>query len=178
MVAGSEWFSPTRMVGLAAYLISTAACVSRSMRDRREGVSARVFVVLSWIQFALLLDIVFDWRWRIHDFWMREAQGRRLYDQRRPVQLIALVILGSGAGLALLLIGRQFRGKLGAAIAAGSTLLAAGLWCCECLSYHFVDAVLYRLVGKVMIISLVWISLAAVTCFGAWLDGARRRRRN
>jgi hypothetical protein len=78
----------------------------------------------------------------------------------------------------LLLIGRQFRGKLGAAIAAGSTLLAAGLWCCECLSYHFVDAVLYRLVGKVMIISLVWISLAAVTCFGAWLDGARRRRRN
>jgi hypothetical protein len=171
MVAGYEWFSATRMAGLTAYTISAAACAARSIKSRREDVSDKIFAVLAGIQCTLMLDMAFDWRWKIHDFWMREAMERGFYGQRRPAQLEALGILGFAAGLGMVLIGYRFRRRRGAAITSAGTLLSVGAWCCECLSYHFLDAILYRPVGPLMAIGLVWLILAAVTCYGVWLDG-------
>jgi hypothetical protein len=174
MVAGYEWISPTRVAGLAVYSVTTLACALRSLRCRREDVSGRIFVVLAGVQFALLLDMALDWRWKIHDYWMREAMNLGLYADRRSPQLLALLALGLMLVLGCLLLWHRFRQRPGLSLALIGTLLSLELWCCECLSYHFVDAVLYRLLGKLMAISLVWIGLAALTCFGVWMDDRRR----
>jgi hypothetical protein len=173
MVAGYEWISPTRMAGLAVYSVTALACALRSFRCGRDGVSGRIFAVLAAVQLALLLDMGFDWRWRIHDYWMHKAMDLGLYTDRRSPQLFALFALGLTLALGGLLLWHRFRQRPGLALTLIGTLLSLELWCCECLSYHFVDAVLYRLVGKLMAISLVWIGLAAVTCFGVWVDDRR-----
>jgi len=171
MVASYEWFSPTRITGLTAYTCAMVACAVESVKCRRAGVPFRVFTILTGIQFVLLLDMAFDWRWKIHEFWMREALDLKLYDQRRPPQLLALAALGLILVLGCVLVWRQFRQRPGVSLALTGSLFSVELWCCECLSYHFVDVVLYRTVGKLMAITLVWIGLAAVTCLGAWMDG-------
>jgi len=56
------------------------------------------------------------------------------------------------------------------------TLLSVVLWCCEWISFHWADQVFYHIIGRMMLVSLLWIGLALVTCIGAWLDGKRGRR--
>jgi len=96
-----------------------------------------------------------------------------LYADRRSPQLLALLALGLTLALGCILLWHRFRQRPGLACAVIGTLLSLELWCCECLSYHFVDAVLYRLLGKLMAISLVWTGLSVVTCLGARMDDRR-----
>jgi len=167
MVAGYEWFSPTRIVGLTAYTISVLGCVAGLENCRKSGVPGRLFVLLTGVQLVLLLDMAFDWRWKIHGFWVREALALGVYDQRRSPQVLALAVLSLAMVLAVVFC--RFRRRVGVALALTGTLLSVGLWCCECISWHFVDQFLYHLAGKVMVVSLLWFSLAVVTCFGVWL---------
>jgi hypothetical protein len=171
MVADHEWFSPTRFVGLAAYTASLVVCGVRWANCRKSYIPGGWFALLAGVQLYLLLDMAFDWRWKIHDFWARDAVELGAYDERRPPQALALVVLFVVVILAAAFVLRRFRGRAGLALALTGTLLSVGLWGCESISFHYMDMVLYHMVGGVMVVSLVWISLAAVTCWGAWLDG-------
>src|SRR5258707_1110763 len=97
MVMGFDWLSPTCAAGLAAYLASSAACAFRWAKCRagygRGDGSGRLFLLLTGVQFTLLLDMAGDWRWKLHDAWMREAVARGVYADRRTPQLLALVVL-------------------------------------------------------------------------------------
>lgn len=171
MVAVYEWISPTRIVGLAAYGASLLACLLRWASSRKSGAVSRPFALLSAVQSFLLLDMAFDWRWKLHGFWMQEAAALGVYDQRRLPQALALGFLLLVSVVVCFAILSRFRSRAGLAIALTGTMLSLGLWCCECISLHMLDQFLYHLIGGVMAVSLLWTALAMVTCFGAWRDG-------
>jgi hypothetical protein len=136
-------------------------------------VTDRLFAWLTGVQLCLLLDMAFDWRWKIHDFWMREAMMAGVYDRRRLSQVLVLGLLCLAAALASRSLLLRFRRKPGAALAMTGTLLSVVLWCCEWVSFHWADQVFYHMIGKLMVVSLLWIGLALMTGIGAWLDGRR-----
>jgi len=128
------------------------------------------FPALAAVQLALALDVAFDWRWKLHNFWMGQAMGLGVYGERRSPQLLALVALGGLVAFAFVWIWREFGWRRGVALAMTGTALGAGLWCCETLSYHYMDLVLYRMVGPAMLVALLWVGVALTTCAGVWLD--------
>jgi hypothetical protein len=171
-----EWFSVTRTLGLTSFCLSFAGSSLRWRKCRKDGVSGRFFSVLCVVQMFLLLDMAFDWRWKLHEFWMRAAMTSGVYEQRRGPQLVALGVLWVSLASTSVAILNRMRRRIGAAVAAVGTLLSTGLWACEAISYHAVDAVLYQTVGGVagpMNVSLIWCALAAITCIGLWTDSRR-----
>jgi hypothetical protein len=172
MVALHEWLSPTRTAGLVAYTVSSLACAVRWAHCRRNRLPSRPFGALAAVQLGLLVDMAFDW------FWMREAMASGVYDRRRLPQMLALGLLALGAVLASAAILYRCRRRAGVALALTGTLLSVGLWCSESISLHLMDRVFYHLAGKLMMVSLLWVGLAAVTCFGVWLDTRLSRQLN
>lgn len=174
MIAEIGWFSPTRMAGFFAYSCSFAACAWRWSVARRggmrRGAESRVFPWLAGVQLALVLDIAFDLRWKLHAFWMDEAMAHGLYGERRGPQLVVLLLMSALSIFGLVWIARRFGGRRGVAVSVTGTMFSVGLWGCEMLSYHFTDAVLFHMVGKVMLVSLLWLGLAMTTCVGVWID--------
>ena len=171
MILDWSWFSPTRMAGVAAYTASLLACVLRWVSGGRSLRSGRPFGSVAGVQFLLLLDIVFDWRWRIHEFEDRQASRIGMYQLRRMPQAIVSVVLLLGLALFAIWIMRRFRNSIGAALTMTGTLLSVGLWTCEVISFHNTDKILYHLFGPLMAIALIWLGLAALTCYGVWMDG-------
>jgi hypothetical protein len=123
------------------------------------------------VQLFLLLDILFDWRWKIHEFEDGKASGIGMYQLRRMPQEIASIVLLLGLAFFVIWIIRRFRNRIGAALTMTGTLLSVGLWICEVISFHDTDRILYHSFGGLMAIALLWLSLAAVTCYGVWMDG-------
>ena len=173
MVVDHEWLSPTRTAGLAAYTASLLACAWRWAKCRESDALGWLYAVLAGVQLCLLLDMAFNWRWKLHGLGVGVATEMGVYDLRRAPQLVALLALGLVLALLSALIFYLFRDRIGTALALTGTMLSMGLWCLECVSFHAVDGVLYRLVGVVMTVSLAWIFLALVTCLGVWLDFSR-----
>lgn len=162
--------SLTRIAGVIAYAAGLAFCTGRWRQLRRDGQGRRLFGSLALVQLVLLLDIVFNWRWKLHAMVDWAAAGLGVYELRRGPQLLALCGLAALAVLLALLIVVRFRGRMGAALALGGTLLSVVLRGVEVVSYHNADAVLYASVGGVMIVGLAWITLALATCLGVWID--------
>jgi hypothetical protein len=168
-----EWFSITRGLGITAFCISFAASSLRLAKCSEDGAFRRFYSVLCAVQFFLLLDMAFDWRWKLHDFWMRAAMSSGVYEQRRGPQLLAVGILAVALASFSVAILYSMRRRIGAAMAAVGTLLSVGLWATEAISYHSVDSVLYWTAGGSggpMVVSLAWCALAAITCIGVWMD--------
>src|ERR1700677_184865 len=93
MIASDEWLTPTRATGIAAYLVATTCCCIAWARTRHLLNISRLAAFLAAIEAALLLDMVFNLRWWIHQQLMDLAQQRQEYEMRRSPQLIAIVIL-------------------------------------------------------------------------------------
>ncbi len=127
---------------------------------------------------CLFFDVAFDWRWKLHDLEDQIAGKREIYQLRHIPQLMALITLSIVLALATALILLKLRRWSGVALAMVGTELALGLWCSEVISLHFMDRFLYRLEGKVMVVSLAWVILAAITCLGVWIDSRDLRRDN
>lgn len=176
MVALLSSFSPTRCLGIASYILSLTACLAAWRHSRANRQMSSFFGALSGIQLLLLVDMFCEWRWAVHAFWAEHAMRAGLYGERRGPQRIVLVLLAlAGTGL-LIWIARSLRDRPGAAAAAIGTGLAAGLWCCECISLHDIDGILYRMEGKFMLVSLLWVGIAILTSAGAWLDARMNSR--
>jgi hypothetical protein len=181
----SEWLSMTRAIGLAAYGISLLSCSIQWARRSQRDESSHLFALLAGIQLAMLLDMAFDWRWKLHAYLMRMAMAQGVYGERRAPQLQALVILAVILLLCCSAILYRLRRRTGhrtslrpgLALASIGTMLSLGLWCSEALSYHFLDQVLYRMVGRAMLVSFLWCGLAALTSLGAWTADRSYRKR-
>jgi hypothetical protein len=107
---------------------------------------------------------------------MGEAQAHHVYGERREPQLIVLLLLGGALVAGVVWIARRFKGRPGVIVALTGTMLSVALWFSEMLSYHYLDLVLYHMVGSLMLVSLVWLAFAATTCLGIWLDSRSRGR--
>jgi hypothetical protein len=179
MIWAFDGLSISRVVGLAAYASAAAACAWRWWRDelndgqkhrQRDSRRGSVFGVLAAVQLLLLLDIAFNLRWKLHEFFMQAAMNHGVYGLRRPPQLLALWMLIGVSALCCVLILSRFHRRPGAAIAVAGTLLSVALRCAEVLSYHGLDAMLYAQIGKVMLVSILWMALTLLTCLGVWID--------
>jgi len=147
-----------------------SVCIAAWASYRKRNQPSRLFAALSVVQFALLLDMVFNWRWKLHAYGMQEAMLEGVYWERRSPQLVVLAILASLVGCGAVVVLCRLRYRPGAAIAMIGTLMSCGMWAGEAISYHYLDLILYYRVEGVMFVSLIWVSLTLITCFGVWKD--------
>jgi hypothetical protein len=170
MIASQGWIGPTRASGLVAYATAFTCCGIAWIRTKAGRRTSRLAAVLMLIESALLLDMAFNWRWKLHQALIDFAMRKHEYAQRGLPQLFVVTLLG-----ALLLLGwfvawRFFRGRGTTLLAVSGALLSLVVWCIEVVSLHAVDHVLYYSVGGVMAVSLLWILSCSMTSIGILLD--------
>jgi hypothetical protein len=173
MVLIAVGLSATRILGLAAYAIALAVCVGKARSERPMSIGRRIYLALSLAQLVLLMDIAFNWRWKLHDLFMHAAMAEDIYGERRMPQRLALVLIAVVAAAVAAWILWRLRPRRGAGLAAAATVLSFALHGVEMISYHGMDAILYRAAGGVMVVSFLWAALALLTCIGVGLDRAR-----
>jgi hypothetical protein len=173
MITSGAWLTPTRASGLAAYGTAVACCGIAWFKANNRRKDLRLAAPLTVIEGALLLDIIFNWRWMLHDLAAVLAQRAHDYDFRGPPQELLDALL-----LILLLFGwvsvfRKFSGRIGPLLAVSGVLLSLVLWCVEVVSLHAVDSILYHLAGKVMVVGLLWILAAIMVSVGILIDSRK-----
>src|SRR5579883_812233 len=151
----AEWLNPVKAGGIASYVVASVSCAVTAVRAASLRLS-RLAATLGLIQTALLLDIAFDWRWKLYGRLKELAVARHWYEDRHWPQVIALAVLGLALGLAAVAASRRFRMLPGAVWAIAGTLLSVGCWTAEVISLHATDAVLYHPAGRIMVISYLW----------------------
>jgi hypothetical protein len=170
MIASQEWLTPTRATGIAAYGVAMICCGVAWAKGRRLRTVSQLAALLTAIEGALVLDMIFNWRWMLHQQLMDLALRSNEYDLRRSPQRIAIVILTVLLLLGVIFALRVLRGRTGALLAVSGVLLSLVLWCIEVVSLHAVDHVLYHLLGAWMLISLVWVFAGLATSVGILID--------
>lgn len=160
------WLTPTRAVGLLAYGSAVTCCCIAWVRLKDQARDWRLAALLTFIESTLLLDIAFNWRWKLHQLLMDIAQGAHEYQGRRIPQLIVLIFLGGLLFLGLLATRRFSRGIRGTRLAVSGVLLSLALWCTEVVSLHQVDHVLYYRFGNIMSVALLWILACLMASIG------------
>jgi hypothetical protein len=170
MVLIANGLSATRILGLVAYVIALTVCVVKARSERPVTGWRRIYLVLSLAQLVLLLDIAFDWRWKLHDLFMHAAMADDVYGQRHMPQRLALVLVAAVAAGVAAWVMSKLRTRRGVGLAAAATVLSVALHGVEMISYHGMDAILYRMAGGVMVVSFLWAALAFITCAGVWMD--------
>jgi hypothetical protein len=170
MIASEEWLTPTRATGIAAYGVAMICCGIAWARTRGLRTVSQLAALLTAIEGALVLDMVFNWRWMIHQQLMDLAQRWHDYDIRRSPQRTAIAILAILFLVGLIVALRVLRGRAGALLAVSGVLLSLVLWCTEVVSLHAVDHLLYQSLGPWMAVSLVWIFAGLITSVGILID--------
>lgn len=169
----SGWLTPTRLIGLSAYLFSAISCGIVWGRKHQTPPSSRLAALLTVLNTILFLDMACDGRWRLHDLLEHAAIERSLYGQRHGWQIVALATLG---GVLLVALGTALLrvwGRPGERLAVCGALISLSCWFVEVVSLHAVDAVLYRTVAGVKLVSIFWIACSLMTCLGILWDMGR-----
>lgn len=167
----TEWFTPVKTSGMAAYLTASAVCGLAAARAPGMRVP-RLASILCAVDFALFVDITFDLRWKFYAWFKGAAIRHNVYSERSEPQLVALIALAVGLLLLAVRLCRRFASIRGAPLAVCGGLLSIGCWLTELISLHAMDAVLYRRTGALMVISFVWMLACAMTAGGislAWV---------
>jgi hypothetical protein len=169
------WQSPTRFVGLIAYLFAATCCGIAWTAGRGIPRRAHLAAVLALLEVGLLLDKVFSVRWQLHDLMEGEAIRENLYRQRSGPQLVAMGLLGAVAVAGMGLAFQRLRGRTGATVAACGAILSLSFWCTEVISLHAIDRVLHHMVKGVMLVSLCWVAFSVMTGLGILWDARSAR---
>jgi hypothetical protein len=176
MIASEAWLTATRATGIAAYGVAMICSGIAVAKGRRLRTVSQLAALLTAIEGALVLDMIFNWRWALHQQLMDLAQRWNEYDIRRSPQRIAIVVLAVLLVFGLVLALRVLRGRTGALLAVSGVLLSLVLWCTEVVSLHAVDHVLYHFLGPWMLVSLVWVCAGLATSVGILLDVGQLNR--
>src|ERR1700733_5096822 len=173
MIANEEWLTPTRASGIAAYGVALTNCGIVWARAKGARRVRKIAAWLTAIEGFLLLDMIVDGRWILHQFFVNIAQNKHEYSLRRSPQVILVTFLLGILFLSLYFSLRLFRAKTGAFVAVSGASLSLIIWCIEVVSLHQVDAILYYPVGRWMVVSLVWIVACLTTSVGILLEERR-----
>jgi hypothetical protein len=166
MIANGEWLTPTRASGIAAYGVAVTSCGIAWARARGARNVRKIAAWLTAIESVLLLDMIVDGRWVLHQFFVNTAQNQHEYGLRRLPQVILVTFFLAILFVSLYLSLRLLRAKIGGLLAVSGALLSLITWCIEVVSLHQVDAVLYHQVWRFMVVSLVWIGGCLMTSVG------------
>jgi len=157
-------------VGLSAYLFAAISCGIAWARVHENPRTGRLAAILLVLEAGLFLDMLFNGRWLLHDLLQGEAMAEKLYTLRTGPQIAMLGLLGAAAVGGVALAFRSLRGRTGAAVAICGMIFSLSCWCAEVISLHAIDAVLYRSVGGVMFVSLIWVLCSLTTSLGILWD--------
>jgi hypothetical protein len=170
MIASGEWLTATRASGIVSYGIALTCCGIAWARTRGELTVSRIAAWLTAIEGILLLDMIFNSRWILHQLLLDFAQSWHEYDLRRLPQVIVVAMLTGILFVGLFAVLRLFRERMGTLLALSGALLSLVTWCIEVVSLHQVDAVLYHPIGRLMAVSIVWIAACTMTSVGILID--------
>jgi hypothetical protein len=170
MTPHAGWLSPTRIIGMNAYLFAAVSCAIAWARYRGSPRLRRLAWIIAVLEAGLFLDMALSVRWQLHNLLEGEAIRENLYAQRFGPQLAALIILGAAAAIGIGLTWLSFRGRAGAIIAGWGAVLSLSCWCAEVISLHATDAVLHYTVDGVMMVSLFWVACSLMTSLGILWD--------
>jgi hypothetical protein len=171
----AAWLNSARLVGLIAYLFAAISCGIALGEARRDPRGKRLAEILLAFESGLFLDIAFSIRWQLHDLLEYEAIRNHLYSERAGPQIAALVFLCLAAAVGIGIALHRLRGRVAATVAVSGAILSLSCWCTEVISLHATDAVLYRRVDGVMLVSLCWIAFSLMTGLGILLDAREAR---
>jgi len=170
MIPSEEWLSPTRATGIVAYAVAAACSAIAWASARRVRVVSRLAASLTAIESLLLIDMIVNARWMLHDMFATAAQRRHEYDLRHLPQSLFVTVLAGILLVSLIYVARLYRARIGAVLAISGALLSLITWCIEVVSLHQVDAILYYQVGDLMAVSLIWFVASLLTSVGILID--------
>ena len=170
IITSQGWLNPTRATGLVAYGTAVTCCGIAWIRTKATRRTSRLAAVLTLIESALLLDMAFNWRWKLHQALLDIAIRKHEYAQRRLPQLIVVILLGAVLLFGWFVAFHTFRGRGTTLLAVSGALLSLVVWCIEVVSLHPVDHVFYYSVDGIMAVTLLWLLPCAMTSIGMLLD--------
>jgi hypothetical protein len=173
MIANGEWLTPTRASGMAAYGVAVTSCGIVWARARSARNVRKIAAWLTAMESVLLLDMIVDGRWVLHQLFVNIAQNQHEYGLRRLPQVILVTFLLAILFVSLYFSLRLLRAKIGALLAVSGALLSLITWCIEVVSLHQVDAVLYHQVWRFMVVSFIWIAGCLMTSAGILFESRR-----
>ncbi|MBB5687113.1 hypothetical protein [Sphingobium boeckii] len=161
-------FNLTQIAGILAFVIASLACLIAS-GARRKSRDLSIWRGLSIVYGLLAIEMIAAMRHRIHDFVNALLKITGEYSARSGLQemliaALAIVIL-TAMGLYLMRLGKI---KASTRLAASATMTLVGLFLLEMISLHAIDAILYRPIGPLMVITYLWIAASTVTVITAW----------
>jgi hypothetical protein len=166
--------SSRHAIGVVCCLIALAACIAACLlaRSRRRGSTpgGRVLVSLTVLQFALLVDMLFNLRWLLHNQLSGEFQVHHLYDRRVGPQHLALVLVAAAASIGIWLLMRSLRGRGGLQLASCGMILWMSTWLAQVISLHSMDVFLHLSLAHVTVRDAVWIVSSFMISYGVLLD--------
>ncbi len=171
----AEWLTPVKSIGMASYLVASVSCAATAIRGGNGRVT-RLAAILCVLDLALLLDIAFNWRWKLYDRLRSDAMSLHWYDERSEFQVLALIFLAILLLFGAFWLRHRFAPIRGATLAICGGLLSIGCWMTEVISLHAIDAVLYRSAGPLLAVAFVWILASAMTTAGILIAGAQPGR--
>jgi hypothetical protein len=161
----------TRKVGLSSFgiaLLCSGIAWLRNLQKARRGAWFAVLLMLA--EGFFFLDMIYEWRWLLHDSLQWSFMVRGLYGQRHWFQIACLVLLGVLLVFGFRAVMRKLRGCAGARLAAGGLLLSVGCWCVEVISLHATDHVLYSVDSGLMTVAYLWILGTLLVVVGMVMD--------
>jgi hypothetical protein len=170
------WSNPTRATGVASYGIALACCIFAWSRAKGDAARSRLAALLAVCEGCLLIDMVFNVRWILHQLFMDEATRLAVYASRRGPQAVALVVLVGIFLFGLRVVSQRLRGRGGALLAVSGALLSVALWCTEVVSLHQVDHILYHSIGSLMTVSFFWVVACTMTSVGVLVESKTARK--
>jgi hypothetical protein len=129
-----------------------------------------VLVSLTVLQFALLVDMLFNLRWLLHNQLSGEFQIHHLYDRRVGPQHLALVLVAAAASIGIWLLLRSLRGRRGLQLASCGMILWICIWLAQVISLHSMDVFLHLSLAHVTVRDAFWIVSSVLISYGVLLD--------
>ncbi len=169
------WGSLTHVAGIVSYSLAAISALIAWIRVRKSRERAQLAAFLTIIEGALLLDVIFDWRWALHSFILRESMKYGLYGYRSIPQIVMLLLLAVVVLPAATSAQRRVRGRPGATIALWGLFLSLTCWCVEVISLHATDSILYHPAGPFMLVAFVWMAACGLTAIGIQIDSSARQ---
>ena len=174
MRIAAEWFTPTRISGITVQFLATTSCLIAWVKTRGDKKRSRLPGILTLLECVLLVDLIFDWRWKLYGLLRGEAASYHVYELRHRPQIATLIILCVLLLLAIAIGLKLLRGRVWTRLAFIGAVLSMGIWCTEIISLHASDALLYHRVGQAMVINFLWLAACLMTSIGILTDAYRR----
>jgi hypothetical protein len=156
--------SGTRGIGFIGYAVAAATCAYAWEKTAQK----RAWSALTILQFLLLFDLVFNWRWHLHDRFVGIAVADNVYDQRRWPQKVILALLFVAMIALALHLWRRFQRRGGLTVAVVATVLSVALRLVEVVSWHKSDTILHYPLAGGILVNFLWFGLGLATAAGVF----------